>query len=80
MQLGCKDRKRNIFAQEFIWTGTETRDPGSAQHLQNYLGMIGLPMDMHPQFPTDRQQILLTEQAAKDNQVVEKIKLCTHYS
>lgn len=21
-----------------IWTGTETRDPGSAQHLQNYLG------------------------------------------
>lgn len=48
--------------------------------LQNYLGMIGLPMDMHPQFPTDRQQILLTEQAAKDNQVVEKIKLCTNYS
>ena len=44
------------------------------EFLQNYLGMIGLPMDMHPQFPTDRQQILLTEQAAKDPQVVEKIK------
>ena len=42
--------------------------------LQNYLGMIGLPMDMHPTFPTDRQQILLTEQAAKDPQIVEKIK------
>ena len=42
--------------------------------LQNYLGMIGLPMDMHPQFLTDRQQILLTEQAARDKQVVEKIK------
>lgn len=42
--------------------------------LQNYLGMIGLPMDMHPQFLTDRQQILLTEQAAKDPQIVEKIK------
>ena len=42
--------------------------------LQNYLGMIGLPMDMHPQFLTDRQQILLTEQAAKDKQIVEKIK------
>ncbi|WP_155993714.1 hypothetical protein [Prevotella sp. P6B1] len=42
--------------------------------LQNYLGMIGLPMDMHPQFLADRQQILLTEQAAKDPQVVEKIK------
>lgn len=97
-----------------LWTGTETRDPASAQHLQNYLsyniiryfdniapgknggpiglvsykpyhssgedflqnylGMIGLPMDMYPQFLTDRQQILLTEQAAKDPQVVEKIK------
>ena len=42
--------------------------------LQNYLGMIGLPMDMHPQFLKDRQQILLTEQAAKDPQIVEKIK------
>ena len=42
--------------------------------LQNYLGMIGLPMDMHPQFLSDKQQILLTEQAAKDPQIVEKIK------
>lgn len=43
--------------------------------LQNYLGMIGLPMDMHPQWVDGRQQILLTEQAAKDPQIVEKIKL-----
>ena len=42
--------------------------------LQNYLGMIGLPMDMHPQWVDGRQQILLTEQAAKDPQIVEKIK------
>ena len=42
--------------------------------LQNYLGMIGLPMDMHPQWQDDRRQILLTEQAAKDPQIVEKIK------
>ena len=42
--------------------------------LQNYLGMIGMPMDMQPQFPNDRQQILLTEQAAKDPQIAEKIK------
>ena len=42
--------------------------------LQKYLGMIGLPMDMHPQFLNDRRQILLTEQAAKDPQIVEKIK------
>ena len=42
--------------------------------LQNYLGMIGLPMDMYPQWKDDRQQILLTQQAAKDPQIVEKIK------
>ena len=41
--------------------------------LQNYLGMIGLPMDMYPQWQ-ERQQILLTQQAAKDPDIVEKIK------
>ena len=41
--------------------------------LQNYLGMIGLPMDMYPQWQ-GRQQILLTQQAAKDPDIVEKIK------
>ncbi len=44
------------------------------EFLQNYLGMIGLPMDMYPQWRDDLQQILLTEQAAKDPQIVEKIK------
>lgn len=42
--------------------------------LQNYLGMIGLPMDTYPQFLSDRQQILLTEQAAQDKAIVAKIK------
>ena len=42
--------------------------------LQNYLGMIGLPMDMYPQWQDGHKQILLTEQAAKDPQIVEKIK------
>lgn len=42
--------------------------------LQNYLGMIGLPMNMYPTFQTDQQQILLTQQAAKDPQIMEKIK------
>lgn len=32
-------------------------------YLHNYLGMIGIPMDMHPYFPDDRGTILLTEQA-----------------
>ena len=42
--------------------------------LQNYLGMIGLPMDMYPQWVEGRQQILLTQQAAKDPQIVERIR------
>ncbi len=42
--------------------------------LQNYLGMIGLPMDMYPAFPTDQKVVLLTAQAAKDPTVVDKIK------
>lgn len=42
--------------------------------LQNYLGMIGLPMDMHPTFPDDRQVVLLTAQAAKDPEIAAKIK------
>ena len=44
------------------------------EFLQNYLGMIGLPMDMHPQWQEGRRQILLTKQAAKDPQIVDKIK------
>ena len=43
------------------------------EFLQNYLGMIGLPMDMYPQWQ-ERQQILLTQQAAKDPQIVARIK------
>ncbi|MDR0430498.1 MAG: hypothetical protein LBH58_08500 [Tannerellaceae bacterium] len=42
--------------------------------LQNYLGMIGLPMDMYPEFPTDQKVVLLTEQAKYDKDIVEKIK------
>jgi hypothetical protein len=42
--------------------------------LQNYLGMIGLPIEMTPEFPADRQVVLLTEQAKADPGLVNKIK------
>lgn len=42
--------------------------------LQNYLGMIGLPMDMRPEFPTGQKVVLLTEQAKYDPDIVSKIK------
>jgi hypothetical protein len=42
--------------------------------LQNYLGMIGIPMDIVPQFPDSDQMILLTESAKYDPYIVEEIK------
>ncbi|MDP4261218.1 MAG: hypothetical protein Q8941_01695 [Bacteroidota bacterium] len=42
--------------------------------LQNYLGMIGLPMDQRAVFPAEDSIILLTEEAKFDNKIVEKIK------
>ncbi len=42
--------------------------------LQNYLGMIGLPIEMHPEFPIDAHTVLLTVQAKYDPAIVDKIK------
>lgn len=42
--------------------------------LHNYLGMIGLPMDLKPEFPDDPRMILLTESAKFDPDIVKKIK------
>jgi hypothetical protein len=42
--------------------------------LQNYLGMIGIPMDISPEFPSDGNMILLTESAKFDPKLVQKIK------
>jgi hypothetical protein len=42
--------------------------------LPSYLGMIGIPMDIVPEFPTDAQTVLLTEQAKYDPEIVAKIK------
>lgn len=42
--------------------------------LQNYLGMIGIPIDMRPEFPTDAHTVLLTEEAKYDPNIVAKIR------
>jgi len=42
--------------------------------LHNYLGMIGIPIDLHPEFPTAAKTILLTESAKFDPDLVAKIK------
>jgi hypothetical protein len=43
-------------------------------YLHDYLGMIGIPIDMVPAFPTDRATVLLTESARFDPALVGKIK------
>ena len=43
-------------------------------YLPSYLGMAGIPMDIVPQFPTEAQTVLLTEQAGFDPNIVTKIK------
>lgn len=42
--------------------------------LQTYLGMVGLPIEMVPEFPFGAKMVLLTEQAAFDKDLVSKIK------
>jgi len=42
--------------------------------LQNYLGMIGIPIDLRPEFPTNANLVLLTEAAKADPDIVAKIK------
>ena len=44
------------------------------EFLQNYLGMIGLPMDMHSRFPEGCRTVLLTRQAATDPDLTAKIR------
>lgn len=42
--------------------------------LHNYLGMIGIPIDLRPDFPTNASMVLLTESAKFDPDIVAKIK------
>jgi hypothetical protein len=42
--------------------------------LHNYLGMIGIPIDLYPEFPTKAKTVLLTESAKFDPAIAAKIK------
>ncbi len=42
--------------------------------LQNYFGMIGIPIDLRPEFPTNANMVILTEEAKFDPDIVAKIK------
>ena len=40
----------------------------------NFLGMVGVPLELTPVFPTEAKTVFLTESAAADPQIVAKIK------
>jgi len=42
--------------------------------LHSYLGMLGIPIDLRPEFPADAPLILLTESARFDPDIVARIK------
>jgi hypothetical protein len=42
--------------------------------LHNYLGMIGIPINLRPIFPSEPRMIILTESAKFDPDIVKKIK------
>src|SRR5690606_19130157 len=42
--------------------------------LHNFIGMTGIPIDLHPVFPEDAQTVLLTESAKYDPDIVQKIE------
>ncbi len=42
--------------------------------LHSYLGMIGIPIDLVPEFPESEKTILLTETAKRDPSIVKKIE------
>jgi hypothetical protein len=42
--------------------------------LHNYLGMIGIPIELYPVFPTNADLVLLTESAGGDPKLAAKIK------
>ena len=43
-------------------------------YLHDFLGMLGIPLEMTPQFPADASTVLLTEDAKFDPAIVEKMK------
>ncbi|MBN1641097.1 MAG: hypothetical protein JXA09_07665 [Anaerolineae bacterium] len=43
-------------------------------YLHNYLGMLGIPIDLVPTFPAEAQTVLLTESAKHDPEIVAKVR------
>jgi hypothetical protein len=42
-------------------------------YLHNYIGMLGIPLEPFPQYPEGSRKIFLTESAAADSDIIEKV-------
>lgn len=57
--------------------GLKTYIPFNSQgedHLEDFLGMIGVPMEPVCEFPSDCEKLLLTASALKDEKIMEKLE------
>jgi hypothetical protein len=55
-----------------LWSYRPPRASGE-DFLHNYLGNVGIPVELSPTFPSQADVVLLTEGAAADPQIVERI-------
>jgi hypothetical protein len=46
--------------------------------LHNYIGNLGVPIELYPDYPSDAHTILLTQAAATDPQIIAKINASLH--
>ena len=49
-------------------------DAQGEDHLEDFLGMMGIPLEPVPEFPAESRCLFLTAQALKDPAIVEKLK------
>ena len=71
------DQVKPVVAKLGTPTGIASYRPYHAtgeDFLHNFLGMIGIPIDLFPTYPAEAQTILLTEAAKADPKIVEEMK------
>jgi hypothetical protein len=57
--------------------GTPCYLPPKAQgedHVEDFLGMVGIPLELTPEFPAEAKSLLLTLQAHKDPAIIQKLE------
>lgn len=76
--LGLELEKLDTLAGEFaVPVGVQVYEPHHAKgedHLYDYLGMLGIPMEPTPHFPETASPLLITANATQDKHIIEKMK------